>query len=137
MAANTKMATAVQILCVIAYRMQQGTTAEQIAQSLDTNPVVVRRILKGLERHGLVNLRPGKTGGVRLAVEPAFITLEQIYYSVNHDEQIFALRSKGNPQCPVDNCIDGLLQPVFNSVLDAVGAKLRETTLATLVENIG
>ena len=59
MAANSLLAGAVQMLCVIAWRGDEGANAEVLAKSLNTNPVVVRRILKALEGQGLVALRPG------------------------------------------------------------------------------
>src|SRR5690348_10023732 len=49
MAANSLLAGAVQMLCVIAWRGDEGANAEVLAKSLNTNPVVVRRILKALE----------------------------------------------------------------------------------------
>ncbi len=54
------MASAVQILCVIAYLRPGGTNSEVIARSLKTNPVVVRRLLKDMEHAGLVEIRPAR-----------------------------------------------------------------------------
>ena len=61
MAANSKLASATQILCVMVY-LGDDTTSPAIANSLRTNPVVVRRLLKQLERAGLVGTtaRPGR-----------------------------------------------------------------------------
>ncbi len=78
MAANSLLAGAIQILSVLAWRGDEGTNSERLAKSLDTNPVVVRRILKSLEHHGLVEVRPGRHGGVVLARAPSDITLEDI-----------------------------------------------------------
>ena len=56
MAANSLLAGAAQILCYIALRGAKGANSTLIARSLKTNPVFVRRILKDLERHGLVEI---------------------------------------------------------------------------------
>lgn len=136
MAANTKIATAVQILCVIAYRGNRDTTAEHIAQSLATNPVLVRRVLKRMEHHHLVAIRQGKAGGVRLARAAANISLAQIYAAVEGNTSVFALRPPGNPACPVDRRMGDLLTPVFGAANAAVDDTLGKTTLATLVEQI-
>src|ERR1700722_14969108 len=92
MAANTRMATAIQILCVIAYTGPDGTNSEIVSRSLRTNPVVVRRLLKRMQQHGLVEIRPGKDGGVKLGRDPSQITLDQIYKAVEIEAGVFALR---------------------------------------------
>jgi Rrf2 family protein len=136
MAANTRMASAVQILCVIAYKGDGGANSELIARSLRTNPVVVRRLLKCMEREGLVEIRPGKDGGVQLALDPAKITLDRIYRAVEEDMDVFALRPRGNPKCPVDRRMKDLLSPIFGAANSAVEQTLNRTTLASLVAAI-
>jgi Rrf2 family protein len=136
MAANTRMAAAIQILCVIAYKGPAGTNSEIIAKSLRTNPVVVRRLLKSMEHAGLVEIRPGKDGGVQLLREPAEITLDQIYKAVEIEGGVFALRPRGNPKCPVASRMKGLLSPIFGSTDNAVETTLRQTTLGALVGTI-
>jgi Rrf2 family protein len=136
MAANTRMASAVQILCVIAYKRPAGTNSEVIAKSLRTNPVVVRRLLKDMERSGLVEIRPGKDGGVQLALEPEEITLDQIYKAIEAQTGVFALRPRGNPKCPVASRMKGLLAPIFGATNQAVEDALQETTLSRLIAAI-
>jgi Rrf2 family protein len=137
MAANSRMACAVQILCVMAYLGPDGTNSAVIARSLRTNPVVVRRLLKGLERAGLVSIRPGKDGGVQFRRAPDQITLDQIYRAVEDETGVFALRPGGNPNCPVNRRMHGLLGPIFGATTAAVEATLRQTTLDSLVGAIG
>ncbi len=136
MAANTRMATAVQILCVMAYTGRGGTNSEIIARSLRTNPVVVRRLLKCMEHAGLVEIRPGKDGGAELARAPDAITLDEVYRAIEAETEIFALRPTGNPNCPVDRGMKDLLAPIFGAANDAVERTLGRTTLGSLVRHI-
>ncbi len=136
MAANSRTASAVQILCVLEHLGPESTTAAVVARSLRTNPVVVRRLLKDLERAGLVMLRPGKNGGVSLAVKPDKITLDCVYQAVEGDDPIFALRPVVNPRCPVSTRMKGLLGPIFDDAGSAVTTSLRRTTLAALTRAI-
>lgn len=135
MAANSRIASAVQILCVIAYK-GDSTTSQTIANSLRTNPVVVRRLLKNLEQAGLVELKPGKDGGVQLVRSPEEITLDQVYKAVESDQDVFALRRGGNPKCIVNRNMRRLLTPIFTSANDAVSAVLGKTTVSTLMQSI-
>jgi Rrf2 family protein len=136
MAANTRMATAVQILCVIAYTGPDGTNSEVVSRSLRTNPVVVRRLLKCMQQQGLVEIRPGKDGGVQLGRDPSQITLDQIYKAVETETGVFALRPRGNLHCPVDSRMKDLLTPIFGAADTAVEQTLKQTTLGSLVEAI-
>lgn len=136
MAANSLLASAVQILCVIAWRGNERVYAEQLAKSLDTNPVVVRRVLKALEGQGLVTLRPGRHGGVELLRSPDEITLEDIYKAVEPDGTLFALRERGNPRCPVSRSMQRALPALFDAADTAVNDTLRRTRLSTLVAQI-
>jgi Rrf2 family protein len=136
MAANSRMASAVQILCVIAYKGEGGTNAEVIAKSLRTNPVVIRRLLKSMQRAGLVEIRPGKDGGVQLRHDPDEITLNQIYQAVENDADVFALRQGGNPNCPVNARMKDLLSPIFAATNTAVAATLQPITLGSLARTI-
>lgn len=136
MAANSLLAGAVQILSVIAWRGEEGANAELLAKSLNTNPVVVRRIVKALESHGLVAVRPGRHGGVELLRSPSEITLEDIYKAVEPEGTLFALRERNNPRCPVNNAMTRTLPAVFEVADAAVGNVLRRTRLSSLVEKI-
>jgi len=135
MAANTRVAAAIQILCVLAYR-GAASTSDEIARSLDTNPVVVRRLLKNLEAAGFVSLRQGKDGGVRLTFPAGEITLDQVFHAVEDDAAIFALRQDGNPRCPINRGMERLLPQVFARVTDVVAATLGKTTIADLTAAI-
>ena len=136
MAANSLLAGAVQMLCVIAWRGGKGANSELLAKSLNTNPVVVRRILKTLENRGLVKVRPGRHGGVELLRSPADITLEDVYKAVEPDGALFALRERGNQRCPVNNAMIRTLPSLFGTADAAVDNVLRRTKIASLVEKI-
>ena len=136
MAANTRMATAIQILCVIAYKGPATTTAEVISRSLKTNPVVVRRLLKCMEREGLVAIRPGKDGGVQLGRKPGQITLDQVFRAVEEETEVFALRPTENANCVVGSRMTELLTPIFDATNEAVERVLRRATLASLTKAI-
>jgi DNA-binding IscR family transcriptional regulator len=136
MAANSLLASAVQILCAIAWRGDEGANAELLAKSLDTNPVVVRRILKSLENHGLVALKSGRHGGVELLRAPDEITLEDVHNAVEPDGALFALRERGNPRCPVNRTMHRELPALFGAADAAVSDALRQTRLSALVEQV-
>jgi DNA-binding IscR family transcriptional regulator len=118
----------------MAYKREGNMNSEIIANSLRTNAVVVRRLLKGMEHAGLVEIRPGKDGGVQFRRDPDAITLDQIYRAVEDETDVFALRQGGNPNCPVNARMKPLLGPIFAAANNAVVATLEQTTLGSLVK---
>ncbi len=137
MATNSRLASAVHIMSFVAHAGDEGTTSEAIAKSLRTNPVVVRKILKLLEREGLVALRQGRHGGVGLRHPASGITLDQIYKAVESESGVFAMRSQVHERCMVACAMKRRLRPIFDAANDAVEQALSRTSLAELVRGVG
>jgi len=131
------MASAVHILSYVAFVGPEKTNSEAIARSLRTHPVVVRRLLKSLEKEGLVELSRGRNGGVGLARATSDIDLGQIYRAVENDDGVFALRGEVNPRCPVAVGMEAYLPPMFEEAKNAVETTLGRTSLAQLMKAIG
>src|SRR4051794_39864473 len=101
MAANSQFSMAVHILAMIARSDGRNVKSECLAGSVNTNAVVIRRLLGQLSHAKLVNSQTGAAGGTRLAKSPTEIRLADIYHAVSCGE-IFALHPKGaNKDCPV------------------------------------
>jgi Rrf2 family protein len=137
MTANSRLASAVHIMSFVAHADDEGTTSEEIAKSLRTNPVVVRKLLKLLEREGLVALRQGRHGGVSLRHPASGITLGQIYKAVESDSGVFAMRSQVHEGCVVACAMKRRLGPIFNAANAAVVQALGKTSLAEMVRGVG
>ena len=67
---SSRMAVAVHVLAYLAWRRDEPITSERMASSVNTNPVVVRRIMGSLRNAGLVSVQPGVGGSAQLAREP-------------------------------------------------------------------
>ena len=78
MSANSRMTVAVHILSFMLLweqRRPDPATSERITQSVNTDPVVIRRLLGLLQKGGLVKSQRGVNAGWRLAKRAAAITL--------------------------------------------------------------
>src|SRR4030095_13523429 len=124
------------IMSFIAHAGDDGNTSEAIAKSLQTNPVVVRKILKLLEREGLVALRQGRHGGVDLRLPASRITLGQIYKAVESESGIFSMRSQVNEGGAVACAMKRGLGPIFDAANDAVEQALGKTRLSDLLRRV-
>ncbi len=136
MAAHSKFAVAVHALTVMGTRGEEYVTSEVIASSVNTNPVVIRRLIGTLIKSKLVESIPGKSGGARLARKPEKVTLLDIYRSVEN-EGIFALHAKPEEKsCPVSCKMKAILKPMFRSAEVAVEEALKQKTLADILNAV-
>ena len=111
-------------------------SSELLALSVNTNPVVVRRLLVDLKKAGLVISRQGRSGGVSLARAPESITLLDILEAVG-DKAVFAFNPHPpNAKCPVSINMHRLIDPVFRSVTHSLKKTLEELPLSALIEEI-
>lgn len=134
---SSRFSVAVHILSLIATSTNVPCTSEWIAGSVNTNPVIIRRVTGQLKKAGLVNVRPG-TGGAYLIKDPADITLLAIYHAVEvvEEGQLFHVHEEPNPECPVGASIQGVLQIILLRAQTAMEQILAEVTLKELVTNL-
>jgi Rrf2 family protein len=136
MAANSQFSMAVHILSLLAGADGDNVKSEMIARSVNTNPVVIRRLLSHLNQAGLVLSQTGAFGGTRLARLPEQITLCDIYKAVSCGD-VFALHAKSPSQdCPVGRNIEAILCGLQKEIDKSIGEKLAEFTLANVLEKV-
>src|ERR1700739_4580110 len=97
MAVNCRFATGVHVLVLLAGEPGTLQTSTDIAEKLDTNPVVVRRVLASLQQAKLIESQKGPTGGSRLLRSPKTISLADIYRALETGSLFHApdVRSSG------------------------------------------
>jgi Rrf2 family protein len=124
---------AVHVLAVLAYKDGDRVTSELLARSVNTNPVVIRRLLLALQQARLVETRKGAGFGSRLSRSAARINLGEVFRAVEQDEAFCLPRKKPNQACPVGHCIQAALERVFRSALAALEEDLAKRTLADVL----
>jgi len=124
---------AVHVLSVLAYKEGDPVTSDLLALSVNTNPVVIRRLLLSLQRAKLVETRKGAGFGSRLARSPGRIALAEVYRAVEEEEAFTMPRKRPSQACPVGHCIQEALEKVFLSAQSAMERELAKTTLADII----
>jgi Rrf2 family protein len=133
MRTSCRFAMAVHVLTVLAYKEGDPVTSVMLAGSVNTNPVIVRRLLLALQRARLVETRKGAGSGSRLSRSPGRINLAEVYRAVEAVEPFATPSRKPNSACPVGHCIREALDRVFASAQNALERDLEKTTLASLI----
>ena len=113
MRTSCRFAMAVHVLAVLAYKEGDRVTSAMLAASVNTNPVIIRRLLLSLQRARLVETRKGAGSGSRLSRSPGRINLAEVYRAVEAIEPFASPARKANTACPVGHCIREDLEQGF------------------------
>ena len=137
MSVNSRMTVAIHVLSYMtsaARKRPDPVTSEQIAHSVATNPVVIRRMLGSLRKAGLVRSHRGANAGWTLAKRPQAITLLDVYNAV-HDEPLFGLHaSPPNPKCPIARGLPPALRKVYGSLEEELRSRLAHTSVDEVLD---
>lgn len=132
---NQQFAFAVHILAMLAYA-GEVLDSRTIAASVNTNPVVVRRLLVALRKAGLVRTVSGKNGGSTLAKAPKRTSLLEIFDAVRPRPAIVVNDRNVLRKCPVSCCMKGIMVEVSQQAAHAMRQQLRGITLDKVVRKI-
>lgn len=134
MAQNCRFAFAVHVLSALALSPEGGMNSEQLAGTVNTNPVVIRRLLLDLREADLVCTQRGPGGGAKLSRPAAHITLAQIYKAVSGEFQAFGEHpnepAKG---CCVGRSIKAVLESVAQKAAQCIEREYAAISLADVV----
>ena len=131
---SSRFTIALHIFSVMdTYAGRRRITSEFLADSIGTNPVVVRRIVSQLREAGLVLTTRG-SAGVEPARRPEDITFLDVYRAIEPTEggELFRFHEAPNPECEVGGHIHDLLDDTLHGIQDAMEAEMARHTIAEL-----
>ncbi len=130
MLSSSRFIVAVHAMSVLARFAGKGPVCSAVvAQSVHTNPVVIRRLMTELERATLVRSVAGRSGGFELSRDAASISLADVYFAVE-DESVFRMH-KIDPLsvCPVAAQLGKILSAPLRAAECALHSSLAKTTI--------
>ncbi|MDO8977021.1 Rrf2 family transcriptional regulator [Reyranella sp.] len=107
-------------------------TSEMLAKAMDTNPVVIRRIMAGLREQGYVRSEKGHGGGWSLACDLSTVTLRDVYEALGAPGLLAMGNRTEAPGCLVEQAVNAALGEAFDAAEAMLLAHLGKVTLATL-----
>ncbi|MBR2811142.1 MAG: Rrf2 family transcriptional regulator [Solobacterium sp.] len=119
--------------CVEIFKEDHKVTSEFLAASVNTNPVIIRKILAQLKNAGLIRVARG-TGGIELTRDLSEITFYDVYEAIEPLEggDLFRFHEAPNPECPVGRNIHALLDDRLKAIQKAMEDEMKKYTLADL-----
>ena len=107
-------------------------TSEVLAKAMQTNPVVIRRIMAGLREQGYVRSGKGHGGGWTLACDLAAITLRDIYDAIGSPSLLAIGNRMEAPGCLVEQAVNTALDRAYSDAEALLLSRLNDVTLAAL-----
>ena len=123
--------------CVDVFKDQRKVTSDFLAGSINTNPVIIRKILTQLKNAGLITVARG-TGGISLTKELSDITFYDVYEAIEPVENgdLFHFHERPNPEGPVGRNIHALLDDRLKAIQRAMEDEMKRYTLLDLRSGI-
>jgi Rrf2 family protein len=132
---NTQFSIAVHLLAGIGSR-EGFVTSEALAESVNTNPAFVKRILAKISKAALIRTSTGKLGGCELAKKANEITLLDVYSAVEAPNAFAIHKYPVNRSCEISSNIKAVMGEVSRRSQKAFELELRKTTIADVIRKI-
>lgn len=135
---GTKFSISIHILlCAEFFKDKRKVTSGFLAESVKTNPVVIRKLMGLLKESGLIEIAAG-TGGIRLKRPADKITFLDIFNAAESvkDGKLFKVHNTVPNDCPVAQKINFLLDDYFFNAQTVLEKKLNSYTLKDIFDKI-
>ena len=122
------------VLHVLLHMAEQRdpATSETLAKAINTNPVVIRRLMAGLRDQGLVRSEKGHGGGWTLSCDLSRVTLRDIYAALG-SPSLFAIGNRTEtPDCLIEQSVNAALNQTFQDAEALLLSRLGDVTLEML-----
>ena len=115
---------------------KEVATSDALAKMMQTNPVVIRRVLAGLRKQGFVSSEKGHGGGWRLSCDLSKVTLHDIYVALGKPT-ILAIGNRSDISgCLVEKAVNTAMDQAFCDAEELLLSRFRKVTLAELREQL-
>lgn len=135
-ATNTRFAVAVHVLTYLAVTdPAHPVSSDELAGSVNVNPVHIRRVLGPLREAGLVRSRPGQHGGWTIGRPPEEITLDELWSVVGDVDRVVGMHGP-NRSCPVGLGVASAMADIEGQLSAVVHAELARRTVRDLLDHV-
>lgn len=136
MPVSTQFSIAVHLMAGLGYGVAHDMTSTQLAQSVNTSPSFIRRVLAKLSKADLISTTMGKTGSTSLARKPNEISLLDIYKAVDAPKAFAIHDYPEQKMCAVSCTIKSSMEKVLNRTQSSMEKSLGEITLADVIADL-
>ena len=134
---SSRFTVAAHMLALISFDDYGNLTSRQIADSVNTNPVVIRRLMIKLKEAEFIDVSQGNSG-IELVKPLSDITLFDVYKAVEvvEERELFQIHEDTNIKCVVGANIQMVLEVILENAQTAMESVLKNVTLENIVSKI-
>lgn len=115
---------------------EEAVTSDTLSKAMQTNPVVVRRMMAGLRDGGFVRSEKGHGGGWELSCDISKVTLLDVYKAVDSPTLLAMGNRNEDSECRVEQAVNTATLNAFEDAEALLLEKFRGVTLAKLLASI-
>lgn len=131
---NTQFSIAVHILTGLTKFGKLNSN--ELAVSVNANPIFIKRILAKLSSFGLVSTSSGRNGGSTLARKAENISLYDVYMAVEAPNSFVVHSYSKNLSCEISTNIQGAMHDVLEEVQSDLKARLTSISIYDMGEKV-
>lgn len=131
MKSNSQLSGVLHVLMHMALR-EGPTTSESLARAMQTNPVVVRRLMGGLRKAGFVASAKGHGGGWVVTCPLDTTTVGDIHQALGAPHLLAVGHRDENPDCVIEQAVNTALDAAYRDAERLVLERLHGISLADL-----
>lgn len=137
MSISSRFTVGIHILALLELNKDQVNSSEVLAESVNTNPAVIRKIMGMLKKANLINVQPGIAGST-LTKSASDITLLAVYKAVNvvKENELFSLHDNTSQSCIVGRNIQHAIEPMLINAQHIMEQSLENLTIADVLKGI-
>jgi len=128
---NSQLSGVLHVLMHMALR-EGPTTSESLARAMQTNPVVVRRLMGGLRQAGFVASAKGHGGGWVLTCPLDTTTVGDIHQALGAPHFLAVGHRDENPACVIEQAVNSALDAAYRDAERLILERLHGIALADL-----
>ncbi len=133
---NTRLAIGIHILSFVQCSNNfDALNSEIVADSIQTNPVVVRRMTSALKKAGLLKSVKGNRGLI-LTKEPKDISFLEILKAVDPSNELFIVHQNPNPACLLGQNLVCVLACMFDEIQKNTEQELSKQNIQQVLDRI-
>lgn len=130
---DSRLSVALHVLLHLRER-DAPVTSEALGSMMDTNPVVIRRMLGGLRDAGIVMAGKGHGGGWSLAADLAKVSLGDVYESLGVASAFGIGLHEEAPRCPLEREVNRAVGDALAQAEAYLMERFRSVNVADLIE---
>jgi Rrf2 family protein len=123
-------------MAVLGLEKAECCPSSRLAQTVNTNPVVIRRLLIELQEAGLISTLRGPHGGALLKRQPEKVTLREIHHAVDQGNTFATHPNEPSAECPVGRKIGKVMERIQDRANRAMARELEKITLADVLRDL-